>query len=109
MPGGAFDPKERYRIGVRAKIVPAEGAGSGHLLEAGVWDRANERPIGAWTVKKGDVQSGEWTQIDLGEFKVDTPQLTLWVSAGRFDETKHKSNPALLSLLVDRVDICIAP
>ena len=105
MPGGAFDPKERYRIGVRAKIVPAEGAGSGHLLEAGVWDRANERPIGAWTVKNGDVQSGEWMQIDLGEFQVDTPQLTLWVSAGRFDEAKHKANPALLSLLVDRVDI----
>ena len=109
MPGGAFDPKGKYRLGVRAKIVPAKNAAAnGRMLEAGVWDRSNERAIGAWTVRACDVRPGEWMQFDLGEFSVDTPQLTVWLSGGKFDGKRHKTNPDLSSLLVDRVDIGIA-
>ena len=107
MPGGAFDPKAKYRLGVWAKICPAGNAANGHVMEAGIWDRANERAIGAWSVKAGDVRPDEWMQFDLGEFSVDTPQLTVWVSGGMFDKTKHRTNPAFSSLLVDRVDISI--
>ena len=104
MPVRAFDANVRYRLRVRAKAVKKpEAKADGAAAWAGLTDRKLRKPILKKIFTVAEFGDG-WTWLDLGTFEPGE-QRFFWFGSGPFDRKSASSNPDIVEILFDRLEI----
>lgn len=104
MPVRAFDANVRYRLRVRAKAVKKpEAKADGAAAWTGLTDRKLRKPILKKIFTVAEFGDG-WTWLDLGTFEPGE-QRFFWFGSGPFDRKSASSNPDIVEILFDRLEI----
>ena len=103
MGGVKFDPGEKYRVRVHAK-VDLTGRQSGvTAFSSGVYDKEEKKSCGDRTVAASQAKNG-WAWYDVCTFK-PTDDCYVWIGPGRFDKGKNTESPSHRGVWVDAVEI----
>ena len=103
MGGVKFDPGDKYRVRVHAKVDLTGEAPGETAFSAGVHDKEAKKSCGMVTVRADRVKDG-WAWYDVVAWEPRATQY-LWIASGRFDKERFKTNPAVHALYVDQVEI----
>ena len=103
MSGVKFDPGEKYRVRIHAK-VDLTGKQSGvTAFSSGVYDKEAKKSCGERAVAASQAKNG-WAWYDVATWEPTASQY-LWIASGRFDKNRYKTNPAVDALYVDQVEL----
>lgn len=99
----AYDKGTRYGLRVHAKVERSANMPNGVAFKGGYYDPENNSAVFERAFTASEVSS-DWGWYDIGETEFG-PGARFWISAGTFDRKKHRKNPCINALLVDKVEI----
>ena len=103
MGGVKFDPGEKYRVRIHAKVELTGKQPGVTAFSSGVYDKEAKKSCGERAVAASQAKNG-WAWYDVATWEPTASQY-LWIASGRFDKNRFKANPAVDALYVDQVEL----